>query len=103
MTERINKAQVTLAQAQRTRLAPVGGWLDWSLPFLQNYKLMFKEYEVIKSTHNISGKVPKDCVGTVLIVHQSQPIAYEVEFVDEKGNTLEILTVFERDIKESQT
>lgn len=63
---------------------------------------MFNEYEVIKSTHNLSDKVPNDCVGTVLIVHQSQPVAYEVEFVDEEGNTLEILTVFERDIKPSQ-
>lgn len=56
------------------------------------------ELEVVKSTRNLSEKVSCDCIGTIVMVHTSPRVAYEVEFVDAQGNTLEILTVEEKDI-----
>ena len=59
---------------------------------------MLNEYEVIKSVKQLSANVPKETIGTILIVYDTNPIAYEVEFVDDLGNSLDILTVFETDI-----
>ncbi|MGE7274887.1 DUF4926 domain-containing protein [Brevibacillus panacihumi] len=60
---------------------------------------MFQEYDVVKSIRHLSEKVLKGTIGTILMVFDSSPNQYEVEFVDEENNTLEILTVIEGDIK----
>jgi hypothetical protein len=54
---------------------------------------MIKEYEIVKSLVDINDKVLKGCKGTVLIIYNDTPPAYEVEFVDENNETLDVLTV----------
>ncbi len=46
---------------------------------------MFKEYEVIKSKIALSELVQKGTVGTILIICDSFPVEYEIEFVDDDG------------------
>lgn len=58
---------------------------------------MFKEYDVILATRPLDN-VPVGTIGTVLIVYEGGN-AYEVEFMDTEGTTLNVLTVRERDIK----
>ena len=60
---------------------------------------MFQEYDVVKSRRHLSKNVLKGTTGTILMVFDSSPYQYEVEFVDEQYNTLEILTVIEVDIE----
>lgn len=60
---------------------------------------MFKEYDVVRALKDISEKVPKGSEGTVLMIFSSTPPQYEVEFMDDEGNTLDILTVHEKDIE----
>ena len=62
---------------------------------------MYKEYDVVKAIRDINDKVAKGSKGAVLIIHTSTPPQYEVEFVDEEGNTLDILTVHEKDIEKT--
>lgn len=59
---------------------------------------MLKEYDVIKAVRNLDDKVLKDCKGTILIVYHSDPPAYEIEFVNDEFETLEVLTVGVEDI-----
>ena len=56
----------------------------------------YKELQVVKAKRVLSEKVPEGCVGTVVYVHSAK--AYEVEFVNSEGATLEVLTVEEKDI-----
>ena len=60
---------------------------------------MFKEYDVIKARRNLTETVTQGCRGTILMIFESPSIAYEVEFVNEKGQTLELLTVKQTDIE----
>lgn len=59
---------------------------------------MFDEYEVVKSTRQLSGNVPKGTKGTVLVKYTNPRIGYEVEFVDKKNEFLNLLTVYPNDI-----
>lgn len=58
---------------------------------------MMQEYDVVKSVRELNDKVPKDSVGTVLMILSA--VEYEVEFVDSEGNTLDVITVSDRDIR----
>jgi len=60
---------------------------------------MFNEYDVVLASHDINDKVHKGSKGTILIVYDSNPNQYEVEFIDNQGNTLDILTVKQNDIE----
>lgn len=60
---------------------------------------MLKEYTVVKALKQLSDKVEKGNIGTILIVYNNPSNAYEVEFVDNEGNHLETLTVNESDIE----
>ena len=55
-----------------------------------------QEYDVIKSTRDLNENVPKGSIGTVLIILSASD--YEVEFVDQEGDTLDVITVPENDI-----
>ena len=55
-----------------------------------------KEYDIVKSVRDLNSEIPKDTIGTVLIVYNSTD--YEVEFVDEEGQTLDVITVSQDDI-----
>jgi len=61
---------------------------------------MYNEYDVVKAKRRLSEKVFKGCKGAILMVFESSPTAYEVEFVDNKGNSLEVMTVSEKDIEQ---
>jgi hypothetical protein len=52
---------------------------------------MYNEYEVVKAKRNLSLEVPKGTRGAIVMVHDSSN--YEVEFIDENGNHLALLTV----------
>ena len=60
---------------------------------------MFQEYDVIISTHDLNRNVPKGTSGTILLVYYDIPPKYEVEFVDEQGNYLNVITVGESEIE----
>lgn len=60
---------------------------------------MFEEYEVVRLKKNLEkfGLRP-GALGTILIVHAANPPAYEVEFCDEEGQTIALLTLTENEI-----
>ena len=58
---------------------------------------MFNEYDVVLAKRNLSQLVHLGCKGAVLICHGNDD--YEVEFVDEDGDSLEVLTVSGVDLK----
>lgn len=57
---------------------------------------MFKEYDVVLATRPLDN-VPAGTIGTILIVYEEGK-AYEVEFMDIEGTTLNVLTVRVQDI-----
>jgi len=60
---------------------------------------MLQEYEVVSLRRVVpSIPVPPGVKGTVLIVYDSNPSAYEVEFMDESGKSLGTYTVEEADL-----
>ncbi|MDR2487588.1 MAG: DUF4926 domain-containing protein [Clostridiales Family XIII bacterium] len=59
---------------------------------------MLDEYAIVKAERDLSDKVLKGCQGTVVLVHTSPKLGYEVEFVDDEGDTLAVLTVYPADI-----
>jgi len=59
----------------------------------------FKEYDLIEASIDLDENVPKGSMGTILIVYDSKPKNYEVEFVDAEDNSLGVLTVSPTDIK----
>jgi len=60
---------------------------------------MFKEYDIVFSVKKLNDNVPENTMGTILYIYNSTPVEYEVEFVDSLGDTLDILTVSELDIR----
>ena len=60
---------------------------------------MLNENNVVRAKRNLSEKVFKGCVGTVVMVYQKPSLAYEVEFFDNEGDTIELLTVQPNDIE----
>ena len=61
---------------------------------------MFSKYDVVRllSASDAPG-VPVGTSGTVLLVHPATPPAYEVEFVDEAGESLGWFTMQESDLE----
>jgi hypothetical protein len=59
---------------------------------------MFEEYEVVRARRQLSEKVPPGAKGTILLVYRHPNLAYEVEFLDSEGESLELLTVADDDI-----
>lgn len=55
---------------------------------------MIKEYAVVMAIKNLSPKVPEGTIGTVVMVYTGPTWGYEVEFVDDNHETLEVLTVY---------
>ncbi len=60
---------------------------------------MYKEYEVVKSRRKLSEKVNEGCRGAIVFVYSEYPRGYEVEFFDSNHETLDVLTVEEKDIE----
>jgi len=61
---------------------------------------MFKEFDVVIAKNELP-TVPKGSVGTILIVYESGH-DYEVEFLDSEGNTIDLLTVNEKDLEKNK-
>jgi hypothetical protein len=65
---------------------------------------MFQEYEVVRLRESKqSNNLPAGVKGTVLIVYDEPglPLAYEVEFLDDEGKTLAVLTVKHEEIEKA--
>ena len=60
---------------------------------------MINEYAVVVATKDLSKVVKRGYVGTIVMVYDNPSLAYEVEFFDGNGNTIELLTVEPNDIK----
>ncbi len=60
---------------------------------------MYQEYDVIRTVGKLSLDIPKGTIGTILIVYDTLPKRYEVEFVDSNLEHIQVLTVNERDIE----
>jgi hypothetical protein len=63
---------------------------------------MFQEYQKVKLRKDIPGvNLSTGAKGVVLIVHEvpDLPRAYEVEFLDQDGGTLALLTLTDEDIE----
>lgn len=59
---------------------------------------MYYLYQVVKANRQLSDTVQEGCKGTIVMIYTSPTIGYEVEFVDESLNTIDIITVKEEDI-----
>ena len=57
------------------------------------------ENDVVKATRNLSINVMKGFIGTIVMVYQKPSLAYEVEFYDNQGDSIELLTVQPTDIE----
>ena len=53
---------------------------------------------MVKANRDLASNVRKGSLGTILMVYKVNPKEYEVEFVDDDNNTLDVLTVAESDI-----
>jgi len=62
---------------------------------------MFKENEVVIAKNELPG-IPKGSIGAVVFVYDVKKGDYEVEFVDESGNTIGLLTVNEKDLEKKE-
>ena len=59
---------------------------------------MFKEHDVVQAKHKLSELVFTDCKGTIVMIYETPTLAYEVEFIDDDGITIELLTVAPCDV-----
>ncbi|MQA18799.1 DUF4926 domain-containing protein [Rugamonas rivuli] len=65
-------------------------------------KTKFLDYDVVKSVRSLNKNVPKGTLGAVLMVFESTNSRYEVEFVNDAGDSLAVLTVDEKDLELAQ-
>ena len=60
---------------------------------------MFKLYDVVKSKKEISEDIPVDTIGTIVMIYNEfTPIAYEVEFINDEMETINVVTVKDEDL-----
>jgi hypothetical protein len=61
---------------------------------------MIEEYAVVRLRLAEQGiPIPVGTTGTILVVHASNPPAYEVEFMDEDGKSLGVHSVYEANLE----
>lgn len=60
---------------------------------------MIEEYDIVKATKMLSDSIAMGCRGAVVMVHTKPTLAYEVEFVDDNVETLDVLNVYQGDIE----
>ncbi len=64
--------------------------------------MMFEEYDVVRLVSDLQDKGLKAGTrGAIVMVYLSNPPEYEVEFVDDKGGTLAVETVKEKQIEKA--
>jgi hypothetical protein len=59
---------------------------------------MFNEFEVVRLKRDQPG-IKAGANGTVLMVYESPRVGYEVEFLDESGHTLALLSLYDDDLE----
>lgn len=59
---------------------------------------MLSELDTVVAKRQLSDKIKTNTKGTIVLVYDNPRVAYEVEFVDKNGETLELLTVEGKDI-----
>lgn len=57
----------------------------------------YKEYDVIELRAPLAG-LPMGARGTIVMLYQNDPVVCEVEFCNEEGGTIELLTLNESQI-----
>jgi len=63
-------------------------------------KPRYKEYDVVRLLTNLPGyELSTGVLGAVLLVYPGIPPHYEVEFIDDKGQRLALLTVNENQVE----
>lgn len=62
-------------------------------------KPKFIDYDVVKALKKLDSAVSTGTTGTVLMVFTTTPPSYEVEFVDDAGESLAVLTTGESDLE----
>lgn len=60
---------------------------------------MLKEYDVVRAKNDLNPLISRGTKGAVMLILHENPNKYEVEFVDENGETLELLTVGDDDLE----
>ncbi|MCL2083435.1 MAG: DUF4926 domain-containing protein [Oscillospiraceae bacterium] len=60
---------------------------------------MFEEYASVQATKDLSDNVIAGCIGVIVFIYNDPRLAYEVEFFDDKNNTIDVLTVEPDDIE----
>lgn len=75
------------------------GYVDRPLPLI-----MFKEFDTVILKKSLGDSVPVGSIGAILMIFtdEDEQRFYEVEFVDENGCTLDVLTVAEADLSLKQ-
>ncbi|GKX58674.1 DUF4926 domain-containing protein [Leminorella grimontii] len=61
-----------------------------------------QEYDVVKAKKDLSEAVQKGCIGAVVMVYQNPTLGYEVEFINDFGDTLDVITVDPDDIEKHE-
>jgi hypothetical protein len=61
---------------------------------------MLDEYASVKAVRNLSKNVLIGAKGTIVLIYNNPKHAYEVEFFNDEGDTVEILTVLPSDVEE---
>ena len=54
---------------------------------------MLKDHDMVKINCDLSNKVLKGAIGTIVMVFEQPDLTYEVEFIDNEGYTIDILSV----------
>ena len=60
---------------------------------------MLEEYDVVELTEKLAPGLEIGTRGAVLMVYHSDPPQYEVEFVDDRGATIEVRAVQEHQVR----
>jgi hypothetical protein len=61
-------------------------WFAWRVRQLRN----MKEYDVVELICDLSDLLPAGTRGTIVMVYPEQNTAFEVEFTDANGKTIEV-------------
>ena len=56
------------------------------------------ELDIVKAKRNLSKSVSKGCMGTIVMVYDNPRLAYEVEFINDEGDTVDLITVEPEDL-----
>lgn len=64
---------------------------------------MFEEYQLVKLNRDLLAEgLQAGIRGTILVIYPGQPRFYEVEFLDDEGNTLAVITLPEELLSSSE-